>query len=219
MTGKMVLARISGVSALAGLLLAVGLMLSVEEPRWATTALAASAALSGLFALLEVSARSTVAKESRAQAAARSADDDLPVDPTTGLYRPWIFHRRLAEEVARAARYRHEFAVVMLEPVNLLDKPAPGPYGQAARALRRAIRTCDFAAQFDDLRFAVLLPETEKVGARTAGRRLLSTLQTSSEPTSGWRGALVSYPADGDQPSALLNRANIALRRSRVKKP
>ena len=210
-------ARISGVAALAGLLLGIGLVLSLAEPRWGATALAASAALSGLFALLEVSARAKSASKSMSSAASRGQEDDLPVDPTTGLYRPWIFHRRLAEEVARAKRYQHEFALVFLEPANLLEQPAPGPYGLAARSLRRAIRTCDFAAQFDDLRFVVLLPETEKVGAKTAGKRLLSTLQTSSEAQSDWRGALVSYPNDGTEPGSLLNRANIALRRLRVK--
>ena len=98
-------------------------------------------------------------------------------------------------------------AVVVLEPADLAGEQAPEVFGLAGRALRRALRIYDFAAQYDDARFVALLPGADREGARAAGRRLLAELRSASMPQIRWRGALVTYPEDGATPNELLDRA------------
>ncbi len=214
-------ARISGAAAVLCLLLSLSLLLAFEDPRWGASALALFSSLAGAFALLEKRSAGAAGLTGEVSAPERSPDagereQSLPVHPVTGLYRLWIFRQRLDEEIARAARHHHELAVVLLEPVDLLWEPTPEAYARASKALRRALRTGDFAAQFDDERFVVLLPETERAQAQEAGRRMLSILRSSSEPPMRWRGALITYPEDGNDPDQLLDRAATALRRGRL---
>ncbi len=86
-----------------------------------------------------------------------------------------------------------------------------------AQALRDEFRSGDFAAQYDEARIAALLPETDLEGATAAGRRLLAKVLSFDEERLRWRGALVTYPEDGTDPTTLLLRAHTALRRGRQK--
>ncbi len=140
----------------------------------------------------------------------------MPVHAVTGLYRWWVGRQRLLEEIARADRFDQSFAVVVLEPADLAEERPSEIYGLAGRALRRALRIYDFAAQYDDARFVALLPGTDREGARAAGRRLLAELRSASMPQVRWRGALVTYPEDGATPNELLDRALVTLRRGRL---
>ena len=140
----------------------------------------------------------------------------MPVHPVTGLYLWWVGRQRLLEEIARADRFDQSFAVVVLEPADLVEEQPPEIYGLAGRALRRALRIYDFAAQYDDARFVAMLPGADREGARAAGKRLLAELRSASMPQVRWRGALVTYPEDGSSPNELLDRALITLRRGRL---
>ena len=140
----------------------------------------------------------------------------MPVHEVTGLYQWWVGRQRLLEEIARADRFDQSFAVVVLEPADLTEEQSPEIYGLAGRALRRALRIYDFAAQYDDARFVALLPGADREGARAASKRLLAELRSASMPSVRWRGALVTYPEDGSSPNELLDRALITLRRGRL---
>ena len=143
--------------------------------------------------------------------------ESMPIHALTGLYRWWVGRQRLLEEIARADRFDQSFAVVVLEPADLVEEQTPEIYGLAGRALRRAIRIYDFAAQYDDARFVALLPGADREGARAACKRLLAELRSASMPQVRWRGALATYPEDGTTPNELLDRALITLRRGRLK--
>ena len=142
--------------------------------------------------------------------------ESMPIHALTGLYRWWVGRQRLLEEIARADRFDQSFAVVVLEPADLVEEQTPEIYGLAGRALRRAIRIYDFAAQYDDARFVALLPGADREGARAACKRLLAELRSASMPQVRWRGALATYPEDGTTPNELLDRALITLRRGRL---
>lgn len=215
------LAWLTGAGTVLALLVATALFLAFEDLRWGALVLALSTGLAGAFALFQVrSARTSASmREPGAPGSSPIRQETrigLPVHATTGLYKPWIFRQRLAEEMARDRRYKHSLAVLLLEPANLLEEPTPEGYALAAKALRRAIRAGDFAAQFNEERFVVLLPETHDEGAKVAGRRLLAGLRSSSEQHVRWRGALVTYPEDGTEANTLLDRAEIMLRRGRL---
>ena len=140
----------------------------------------------------------------------------MPIHAVTGLYRWWVGRQRLLEEIARADRFDQSFAVVVLEPRDLAKEQPSEIFGLAGRALRRALRIYDFAAQYDDARFVALLPGANREGARTAGKRLLAEVRSASMPQVRWRGALVTYPEDGATPNELLDRALVTLRRGRL---
>ena len=142
--------------------------------------------------------------------------ESMPIHALTGLYRWWVGRQRLLEEIARADRFEQSFAVVVLEPADLAEEQPSEIIGLAGRALRRALRIYDFAAQYDDARFVALLPEANREGARAAGKRLLAELRAASMPQVRWRGALVTYPEDGSSPNELLDRAFVILRRGRL---
>jgi GGDEF domain-containing protein len=140
----------------------------------------------------------------------------LPVDPTTGLYLWWIFRQRLTEEIERSERYGHQLSIVLFEPTNLLpEPPEPQVYGVAAQSLRQELRLCDFAARYDELRFIILLPETDKAEAKQVGRRLLSILRSSNEPPVQWWGVIATYPEDAADTMALVDQAEGRLYRAR----
>ena len=136
--------------------------------------------------------------------------------PSTGLYRWWVFRQRLAEEIARADRYQHSLVVVLLEPANLLADPTDEAYARAAKAMRQSLRFSDFAGQFDEERFLALLPETDRAGAQAIGHRLLADLRSASDPPVRWWGVFVSYPEDGANPDALIDRAFMTLKQGRL---
>lgn len=219
--GEQLRAWLTGAIAVLGVLVATALVLAFGEPRWGFLALALSTML--VVALGLVNGRSARPADASQQpgmpepaAPSEEPQTGLPVYPITGLYRWWVFRQRLIEETARADRYKRHLAIVLVEPANLVEKPPPEAYALAAKALRRALRTSDFAGQYDEDRFVVLLPETDKEGAQAAGQRLLAAIRSSSEPQSRWRGALVTYPQDTADPDALLDRALIALRRGQL---
>ena len=140
----------------------------------------------------------------------------LPVHPVTGLYLWWVFRDRASEEIARAQRQGRILAIVLLEPGDLIAEPTDEARLNAAGVLRRTIRDGDYAAQADDSRFVVMLPETAAEGAKTAANRLLSSLRSSEDPPMPWRAALVTYPKHGANADELLDQAQKALQPGRL---
>ena len=219
--GDHLLARLAALGAVLDLVVAGVLILALDEPQWAVVVLALPIGVGGVFALLQIRLGADGApSQDRQELATPGIPDEtgegLPVYPSTGLYRWWVFRQRLAEEIARADRYQRSFVVVLLEPANLLADPTDDMYARAAKALRQSLRFSDFAGQFDEERFLALLPETDRAGAKIVGHRLLADLRSSSEPPIRWRGALVTYPEDGDDPDALIDRAFMTLRGGRL---
>ena len=143
-------------------------------------------------------------------------ESGLPVHPVTGLYRWWVFRERAGAEIARAQRHSRILAILLLEPGDLIAEPGNETQLKAADVLRRTIRDGDHAAQFDDARFVVMLPEISTDGARTAANRLLSSLRSSEEPPMRWRAALVSYPMHGSNADELLAQAQKVLQPGRL---
>ena len=219
--GEHLLAWLAALGAVLDLVVAGVLFLALDEPQWGAVVLALPVGLGGAFALLQLrsGAGGAPSQDREAPAPPRIPDETgegLPVYPSTGLYRWWVFRQRLAEEIARADRYQRSLVVVLLEPANLLADSTDEVYARAAKALRQSLRFSDFAGQFDEERFLALLPETDREGAKIVGHRLLADLRSSSEPPVRWRGALVTYPEDGAGPDTLIDRAFMTLRGGRL---
>ena len=212
---------LTAASAIFGLCIATVLYLESGDPGWALMVLATSNALAiALSASRLRSAPSEAAEQEHPAPNELHSDAEatagLPVHPVSGLYRWWVFRQRLEGEIERAARHERNLSLVMLEPADLLDEPPDETRAAAAKTLRRVLRGSDFAAQYDDERFIVLLPETDATGARVAARRLIAGLYSSGVPPVLWRGSLVTYPEDGADPDVLTDRALTPLRLQRL---
>jgi diguanylate cyclase (GGDEF)-like protein len=141
------------------------------------------------------------------------------VDPLTGLHNRRNAEQLLAGEIARAQRYNHPLAVLMLD----LDgfKQINDRYGHAtgdvvlrefSSRLRSAIRGSDTAMRMGGDEFLVLLPGTLPAEVKHLLRRLkkiaVTLGQTVIEVTfsAGWAGCV-----RGETPAQILERADRAL--------
>jgi len=102
------------------------------------------------------------------------------VDGLTRLFVRRYFDRRLAEEVARARRYKTHFSLMLLDFDNF--KAVNDQYGHAVGdlVLRKAgdillteVRTMDIPARYGGDEFAVILPEADAEGAAIVAQRIL----------------------------------------------
>ncbi len=141
-----------------------------------------------------------------------------------------VFVRQLEAEVGRARRYPSPLALALID-VESLGGVAGEHEPEAAEAVRRCyaneilgnFRTYDLVARYDDDEFAVLFPNTEKESAR---RALEKTWKRANEwhfshagkkyPLPGFAGVLAFYTA-GEEPDALLRRAEAALGAAKLK--
>lgn len=106
------------------------------------------------------------------------------------------FQRRVREEIARHARFREPFSLMLLEAA-----PAPGyaPSRRltliAARQLEHRLRACDVVAAVYDDTIAVLLVGTTGAELPDAEHRIRSALTSSG---GAWHLTALSYPEDSD---------------------
>ena len=199
--------------AAISLLLTIASFVLIDHPLVGVLALAATLILFSSFLYLSRSMNEPLMQPPASQ---MDAESGLPVHPVTGLYRWWVFRERAGAEIARAQRQNRILAILLLEPGDLIAEPSKEAQLKAADVLRRTIRDGDYAGQFDDSRFVVMLPEIAADGARTAANRLLSDLRSTEEPPMPWRAALVSYPIHGANVDELLAQAQKVLQPGRL---
>ncbi|HYV18684.1 MAG TPA: GGDEF domain-containing protein, partial [Verrucomicrobiae bacterium] len=101
------------------------------------------------------------------------------VDQLTHLYLRDFFRRKLQEEQARAQRYGSGFAVILLDldrfkQINdRLGHLAGDRYlNKVGAVVRDTMRAADIPCRWGGEEFAVLLPETDRDGARSIAERL-----------------------------------------------
>lgn len=145
-------------------------------------------------------------------------EGSLPISELTGLYLFWVFRQRLEDEVARDNRFGHYFAMLLLEPADLIALPTPEDYAEAGRELRHCLRAGDFAAQYDSERLVVLMPETDEDAAEAAGKRILQRLREVTPSRASWTGSIVRFPKDGENAEDLLHQASELLKQGRIER-
>jgi diguanylate cyclase (GGDEF)-like protein len=138
-------------------------------------------------------------------------------DPLTGAENRRSLIERIEYEIARHARDRRRFTVVMLDVDGF--KLLNDRFGHAAgdellcdlaTAIKRSIRAQDTVARIGGDEFCVLAPETDRPGERALLARIH---QAVSGVTAGVHGLAASvgtaqFPADGRAAAALLDSAD-----------
>jgi diguanylate cyclase (GGDEF)-like protein len=147
-------------------------------------------------------------------------------DAVTEIYNRRHFQDALDIEIRRARRYSLQLSLLILD----LDffKSVNDIYGhvvgdmvlkQAGGCIRRAVRDSDLACRYGGDEFAVILPETDRLGAYVVAERIRRRVKGtfSSKPVDGKlvsmtiSGGLSSYPDDGVEPDVLVEKADQAL--------
>jgi diguanylate cyclase (GGDEF)-like protein len=154
-------------------------------------------------------------REGRRELERLSITDDL-----TGLYNRRYLMESLGNEVRRARRLKHPFALVMLDLDHFKEyNDASGhlagdtALARIAAILRESTRDVDCAARYGGEEFVVLMPETEADGALETVQRIRARL--ANDEVVGGKLTLsigiTQFPEDGATPEALLAGADAAL--------
>ncbi|HHM06200.1 MAG TPA: diguanylate cyclase [Gammaproteobacteria bacterium] len=147
-------------------------------------------------------------------------------DGLTGLYNHRYFQERLAVEVARSHRGGHQFSLVFLDVdyFKTYNDTHGHPTGDellrgVSEMLQRWLRKSDLAARYGGEEFVILLPETDKAGARELAERIRREI--AEHPFAGRESqpsgrvtvsmGVASYPEDGRDAREILKRADEVL--------
>ncbi len=147
-------------------------------------------------------------------------------DPLTRLYNRRFFSRALTLEVRRSHRYGLRMSLLMLDldEFKSLNDRHGHLFGdlvlkRVARVFRRTVRDADTACRYGGEEFSVILPETDRLGGYALAERIRTGVRRSfsRKPVGGkivsvtLSGGIASYPVDGEEPAALIARADQAL--------
>lgn len=147
-------------------------------------------------------------------------------DGLTELTNHRSFLQRLLEEFYRAKRYNLNLSLIMMDLDNF--KQLNDTYGHPAgdtilksigKILKTNVRIHDLPARYGGEEFIVLLPQTEKLGARVLAEKLRSTIENTAIRISAETelrctvsiGVAQIDPATMNKPMALIQSADKAL--------
>ena len=121
------------------------------------------------------------------------------MDPATRVGNYQRLRLTLEYEFLRAARYGHPLScvIVRVEPAKSGEGVAEPLLVEIVDRLKASLRGADLLFRFDAERFAVLLPETDGPGARSAVQRMILSLRTGEAIVASRRRLLLgaaSYP-------------------------
>ncbi len=151
-------------------------------------------------------------------------------DQLTGFYNHRYLHQRLGEEIVRAQRARSPLAILMidLDDFKLVNDTFGHLFGDrvlawTAEQIRATLRASDVAARYGGDEFAVILPDTDRAGARRAAARIVDALRAHGFESED-RGTVpvdasigvAAFPADGRTGSELIAVADGEMYRVKV---
>ncbi len=145
-------------------------------------------------------------------------------DGMTKLYLHRYFKQRLLDEIKRAARFKRNLALIMvdIDHFKLLNDNYGHQTGDevlkhVASILRRAVRTHDLPVRYGGEEFALVLPETEMSGAVAVAERIRRSIENDYLEVSGVVLKITAsfgvsvFPDCADDMDSLIKAADVAL--------
>ena len=151
-------------------------------------------------------------------------------DPKTRCYNPRFFKEFVQKEIIRADRYQQKFSVILLDLDNFktVNDKEGHIYGDEvlirfSNVLREHVRGEDIVSRFGGDEFAILLPQTGRIGARAIAERLKEKVnrefsadnRTVTEYKITFSAGIATYPFDATDYNSLIDTADKALYRSK----
>jgi diguanylate cyclase (GGDEF)-like protein len=149
-------------------------------------------------------------------------------DSLTGLYNRRYWEPELERHVELYKRYRHPFAILMLDFDNLkwVNDTFGHPAGDTAlthlaAVMRVSIRDVDIPCRFGGDEFLILMPEADKNAIQMVGRRISDSInKTRFKLGRSFASLQVSFgaaacPEDATDAQALLQAADTSLYRAK----
>jgi len=151
-------------------------------------------------------------------------------DPLTGLFNRRHFQGALEGEIRRSLRYSLGLSLIMLDldDFKSVNDLYGHPFGdlvlcRVGRSVVRAIREFDVPCRFGGEEFAIILPETDRLGALAVGERLRRRLERESVREAvrdrvvalTVSGGVACFPEDGTSSADLIANADRALYRAK----
>jgi diguanylate cyclase (GGDEF)-like protein len=166
------------------------------------------------------------AMEAHVQSRSRELESQANTDPLTGLGNLRALQRQLANLLDVHKRYRHPFAVLLMDIDGLkrINDSHGHPAGdrvlmQVAMSLRRSIRSVDTAARIGGDEFCVLLPEQDLKSAAKLAARLATAVEEEvaapGDPPVTISIGVAASPEHGDEAEALIDTADRAMYRAK----
>lgn len=145
-------------------------------------------------------------------------------DSLTGVYNYRYLRSALDKEVARARRFNEMFSIIMLDVDHLKDYNDTHGHLRGSEVLRRLaqlmlaqLRGADIVAKYGGDEFVVILPQTDRAGARILAERIRFAIEEHEFPGEGDGMKITSsmgiaqFPEDGESTRDLLDVADSAL--------
>ena len=123
-------------------------------------------------------------------------------DEESGLYVDWFLRLRIDEEIGRAKRYDHTFAVLRLRTEGGREAARDVTKDWLSDKIRSVLRQADLAALLKDGSVGIMLPNTKRSGAEKVQRRLAEALAPV-----GAQVGIACFAEDGEDPAQLLSAA------------
>ncbi len=158
---------------------------------------------------------------------AESVEKLAITDDLTQVFNYRFLKTALRREIKRAARFRQELSIIMVDVDNL--KRYNDRHGhvrgsfllrEMAALLTRQVRSWDLVAKYGGDEFTVILPQTGQEGAMTAAERLRSAVAGHAFPLAVAGEITISlgvavFPRDADAAGSLIPAADRALYRAK----
>jgi len=162
------------------------------------------------------SAESRLIWRTRLGSLRRSRQGDTLIDPESGLLLECWLTTAVESRIAVGRRRLTPVAVVMLEVLEYLeiDDPHAVDAGRVAELLLATVREADGTFRLDEGGFAVLLEDTDDMGALLVTKRFGGAVEAMA-PGAVVRAGVACYPAHGMTGRDLLDRADEALEQAR----
>jgi diguanylate cyclase (GGDEF)-like protein len=167
------------------------------------------------------------AMEAHVASRSRELESQANTDPLTGLGNLRALQRQLANLLDVHKRYRHPFALLLMDIDGLkrINDSHGHPAGdrvlmQVAMSLRRSIRSVDTAARIGGDEFCVLLPEQDLQTAAKLAARLATAIEEEvaapGDPSISVSIGVAASPEHGDDAEALIDTADRAMYRAKA---